>query len=160
MFTQALRKELREICLKEGAILQCGDTLICNPPLMEVSDRNNIEILNLGETQGYRISKKKAQISKQQVKYMGNIIKPGSRQLFPDRKQTILSLGTPRIKRHLWASQVVLVVRNPPARAGDIRDLCSIPDLRRSPGGGHGNPLQCSCLEHLMDRGHWRATVH
>ena len=127
---------------------------------MEVSDQNIIEILNLGETQGYRIFKKKAQISKQQVKYMGYIINPGSRQLFPNRKQTILSLGTPRIKRHLWASQVVLVVRNPPARAGDIRDLCSIPGLGRSPGGGHGNPLQCSCLEHPMDRGLWRATVH
>ena len=39
-------------------------------------------------------------------------------------------------------------------------DLGSIPGLRRSPGGGHGNPLQYSCLENPMDRGAWQATVH
>ena len=39
------------------------------------------------------------------------------------------------------------MVKNPPANAGDIRDLGSIPGLGRSPGGGHGNPLQCFCLE-------------
>ena len=43
-------------------------------------------------------------------------------------------------------SQVVLVVKNPIARAGDITDMGSIPGLRRSPGAGHGNPLQYSCL--------------
>ena len=37
--------------------------------------------------------------------------------------------------------------------AGDVGDRCSIPGLGRSPGGGHGNPLQCSCLENSMDRG-------
>ena len=45
------------------------------------------------------------------------------------------------------ASQVALVVKNPPANAGDIRDVGSIPESRRPPGGGHGNPLQYSCLE-------------
>ena len=54
------------------------------------------------------------------------------------------------------ASQVALVVKNPPANAGDIRDM----GLGRSPGGGLGNPLQYSCLENPMDRGAWRATVH
>ena len=58
------------------------------------------------------------------------------------------------------ASQVALVVKNPPARAGDIRDTGSIPGLERAPGGGHGNPLPYSCLENLMDRGAWRAIVH
>ena len=58
------------------------------------------------------------------------------------------------------ASQVVLVVKNPPANAGDIRELGSIPGSGRSPGGGHRNPLQCSCLENPMDRGAWRATAH
>ena len=42
----------------------------------------------------------------------------------------------------------------------NVGDLVSIPGLGRSPGGGHGNPLQYSCLENLMDRGAWRATVH
>ena len=51
------------------------------------------------------------------------------------------------------ASQVVLVVKNPPANAGDVRDVGSIPGWGRSPGEGHGNPLQYSCLENPMDRG-------
>jgi len=49
--------------------------------------------------------------------------------------------------------QVVLVVKNLPANARDIRDTISIPGLGRSPGGGHGKPLQYSCLESTMDRG-------
>ena len=52
-------------------------------------------------------------------------------------------------------SQVVLVVKNPPANAGDIRDAGSIPGLGRFPGEGHGNPLQYSCLENYMDRRAW-----
>ena len=58
------------------------------------------------------------------------------------------------------ASQVALVVKNPPANAADIRDMVSIPGLGGSPGGGHGKPLQYSCLENPMDRGAWKATVH
>ena len=56
-------------------------------------------------------------------------------------------------------SQVVLVVKNPPANVGDIKDEGSVTGLGRLPGGGHGNPLQCSCLETPMDRGTWQATV-
>ena len=54
---------------------------------------------------------------------------------------------------YIRASQVVLVVKNPPVSVGDIRDAGLIPGSGRSPGGGHGNPLQYSCLENLMDRG-------
>ena len=57
-------------------------------------------------------------------------------------------------------SQVTLVVKNLPADAGDATDPGSIPGLGRSPGGGHGNPLQYSCLEKPKDRGAWWATVH
>jgi len=46
------------------------------------------------------------------------------------------------------------------ANAGDIRAAGSIPGLGRSPGEGHGNPLQYSCLENPMDRGAWWVTVH
>ena len=60
----------------------------------------------------------------------------------------------------LWASQVAPVVKNPPVNAGDTRDLRTIPGSGRSHGGGHGNPIQCSCLEHPMDRGAWRVIVH
>ena len=52
------------------------------------------------------------------------------------------------------------MVKNPPANAGDIRDTGSVPGSGRSPGGGHGNPLQYPCLENPMDRGAWRAAVH
>ena len=55
---------------------------------------------------------------------------------------------------------MVLVVKNQPANAGDIRDMGSIPGLGRSPGGGHGNPFQYSCLENPMDRGRQRNIVH
>ena len=58
----------------------------------------------------------------------------------------------------LRASQVVLVVKNPSANAGDIRDMSLIPGLGRAPGGG-GNSLQYACLENPMDRGARQATV-
>ena len=51
------------------------------------------------------------------------------------------------------------MVKNSPAKAGDIRDAGSIPGSGRSPGGRHGNPLQYSCLENPIDRGAWWATV-
>ena len=51
------------------------------------------------------------------------------------------------------------MVKNPSAKAGDIRDANSIPRSGRSPGGGHGNLLQYSCLENPIDRGAWWATV-
>ena len=70
------------------------------------------------------------------------------------RKQICLTL-----MQREGASQMVLVGKNPPANAGDIRDVGSIPGSGRSPGGGHGNPLQYSCLENPMDRGAWWAAV-
>ena len=53
-----------------------------------------------------------------------------------------------------------MIYPNPPANAGDIRGVGSIPGLGKSPGGENGNPLQYSCLENPMDRGAWQATVH
>jgi len=58
------------------------------------------------------------------------------------------------------ASQVALVVKNPSANSGDIRDVGSIPGSGRFPGTGHGDPLQYSCLENPVDRGVWQVTVH
>ena len=51
------------------------------------------------------------------------------------------------------------MVKSLPASAGDIRDVCSIPGVGRSPGAGNGHPLQYSCLENPVDRGVWRAEV-
>ena len=58
----------------------------------------------------------------------------------------------------MGASQVALPVKNPPADGGEVRETGLIPGLARSPGGGHGNPLQYSCPENPMDRGAWQAT--
>ena len=58
-----------------------------------------------------------------------------------------------------WASQVVLVVKNLPENAGDIRDMSLISGSGRYPGGEHGNPLQYACLGNPMDTGAWWATV-
>ena len=52
------------------------------------------------------------------------------------------------------------MAKDPPANAGDIRDVDLIFGSGRSPGGGHGNPLEYSCLENPMDREAWRLTVH
>ena len=57
-------------------------------------------------------------------------------------------------------SQAALVVKNPPVSARNIRDASSIPGSGRSLGGGHGNPLQYSCLENPVDGRAWWATVH
>ena len=56
--------------------------------------------------------------------------------------------------------KVAQLVKKLPANAGDTRDMSSIPGSGRSPGGGHGNPLQYFCLENSMDRGAWWVTVH
>jgi len=55
---------------------------------------------------------------------------------------------------------VAPVVKNLPASAGDVRDKDSIPGLGRSPGEGHGNPLQYSCLDNLTNKAAWWAAVH
>ena len=90
------------------------------------------------------------------------------RHIFIDSVSGFL-LGTNEIKvnraleltsRPAGASQVALVVKNLPANAGELRDSGSIPGLGRSPGEGHGNPLQCFAWRIPMDRGAWRATVH
>jgi len=61
---------------------------------------------------------------------------------------------------NLYWFRLALVVKNPPANAGDIRDVALIPGSGRSSGGGHGNPLQYSCLEDPTDRGAWCVIVH
>ena len=55
---------------------------------------------------------------------------------------------------------VAIMVKKPPANAGDVRDVDSIPESERSPEKWHGNPFQYSCLENSKDRGAWQTTVH
>ena len=83
------------------------------------------------------------------------------------------SLSFTITERHFWkkkkkerktflgvGAHVVLVAKNLPATAGNIRDSGSIPGLGKLFGGGHGNPLQYYCLENPMDRGAWQTAVH
>ena len=73
-------------------------------------------------------------------------------------KQTEIPRHRKQIYGYPWGkrvSQVVLEVKNLPVNARDIRETGSIPGSGRSPGGGHVNPLQYSCLENPMDRGAW-----
>ena len=60
----------------------------------------------------------------------------------------------------LGLSYMALMVKNTLVNAGDIRHVGLISGWERSPGGGHGNPLQYSCLENPMERGAWQAIVH
>ena len=87
---------------------------------------------------------------------------PLLQQIFPTQE---LNWGLLHCRLILYQLSYQGVVKNPPANAGDVRDAGSIypwvfPESERSPGGGHGNLLQCSCLENPMDRGAWRAMVH
>ena len=87
----------------------------------------------------------------------GNLLEIQNLQALAKMNQ---NLQFSKIHMSYGASQVVLMVKNPPANAGDARDLGSIPGSERVPGGGHGNPLQYSRLENLMDREPWWATVY
>ena len=90
------------------------------------------------------------------------------RELVMDREGWHVAVHGSQRVGHNWtteltplrASQVVLVVKTPPANAGDVRDEGLILGLGRSPGGGHGDPPQYSCLENFMDRGAWWITAH
>ena len=90
------------------------------------------------------------------------IVKEGAINIHPgkgiinDEQQANQKIQVPYVR----ASQVVLVVKNPPFNAGGIRDTGLTPGLGRSPGGENGNPLQYSCLGKPIDREAWQATVH
>ena len=86
------------------------------------------------------------------------------KQTHQRRKQTCgcqgEGVGVMKSELHTGASLVELAVKNPSANAGDVRDVGLIPGSGRSPGRGHGNPLEYSCLENPMDRGAWRVRLH
>ena len=78
-----------------------------------------------------------------------------------NKKKTSLNVGKVISKILLFNDAwEALVVKKPPANAGDTRDVGLIPGLGRSPGGGSDTPLQYSSLGNIMDRGAWQATVH
>ena len=81
----------------------------------------------------------------------------------PSGLQSMSSQRAEQLSTHTYintGSPGGTVVKNPPANAGDARDMGSIPGLRGSLGVENGNPLQYSCLEIFMDTGAWFAIVH
>ena len=70
----------------------------------------------------------------------------------------VSGIGSFRMRNMMFAG-MALVVKNHPAKAGDVRDVGLILGTGRPPGARHGNPVQYSCLENSMDRGAWWATV-
>ena len=79
--------------------------------------------------------------------------------LIAARSQSLTGNQNPAVSHcSLKPAEIIFSVK--PSNAGDVRDTGSVPGLERSPGGGHDNPLQYSCLENPMARGAWQATVH
>ena len=94
--------------------------------------------------------------------YLFNFKKPllsGSLNILSPVSLWVLGTVLSSVYVPLGASQVALVVKNPPANAGDAKDVGLIPGWGRSPGGGNGNLVQDSCLGNPIDRGAWRATA-
>ena len=89
----------------------------------------------------------------------GRVLLNSEHKLLPLSKLLSLIQSWDCIKHYIGASQVVLLVENSPASAGDIRDIGLIPGSGRSPGIGNGTSLQYSCLENSMYRGASQATV-
>ena len=85
-----------------------------------------------------------------------------SRQFFPPLLSLEIDLWSSGMRGGMVneASQVALLVKNPPSNAGGIGDSGSISGSGRSPGEGNSNPLQYSCLENPIDREAWQVTVH
>ena len=84
---------------------------------------------------------------------------PATKHVKPLSRLNNHSKGICHLSPQMMASQVVLVVKNLLANAGNVRDTGSIPGSGRSHGGEHGSPRQYSCLENPMDRGAWWTTV-
>ena len=118
----------------ETAPKQVGKATLWNPPLWGLQRRGAV--------------------NKKHMNHPGSKQSPQEKSFGPTLDRESLCLFQSYIRK--GPSQVVLVVKNPPPNAGDAR---SIPGLGRSPGDGHGNPLQYSCLKNPMGRRAWQATV-
>lgn len=101
LFARVLEKDLRDLQLQGGAILQYVDDILICSPSKKASDQNTIQTLNFLAERGYRVSKKKAQITKQKVNYLGYILTSGCRQLSQERIKAITELTPPATKQQL-----------------------------------------------------------
>ena len=85
---------------------------------------------------------------------------PWTARIFKGRNEELIAVNHLERGQSFGASQVAIVVKNPPANAGDAREMVSIPRSRRSPGVGNGTPLQYSCQENSVGRRAWWVTIH
>lgn len=104
MFGEMLARDLRNLILDDGLLLQYVDELLIASPLYDKCRQNTIRTLNYLATCRYKVAQKKAQVCKQQVTYLGFVLPQGQRSLLPDRKQVIAGLGTPKTRRQLRVS--------------------------------------------------------
>ena len=100
LFARVLEKDLRELQLQGGAILQYIDDILIHSTTKEASEQNTTQTLNFLAERGYQVSKK-AQITKQKVNYLGYILTPGFRQLSQERIKAITKLTPPATKQQL-----------------------------------------------------------
>ena len=96
-----LARDLRNLILDEGLLLQYVDDLLITSPTYDKCLQNTIRTLNYLPNRGYKFSQKKAQVCKQQVTYLGFVLSQGQRGLFPDRKRAMAGLRTPKTHRLL-----------------------------------------------------------
>ena len=101
LFGETLSRDLRDLILDEGLLLQYVDDLHIVSPTYDKCLQNTIRTLNYLANCGYKVSQKKAQICKQQVTYLGFVLSQGQQDLLPDRKQEIAGLGAPKTQRQL-----------------------------------------------------------
>ena len=101
LFGNMLAKELRELSLEKGNLLQYVDDLLISSETKQDSDQNTDRVLNFLAKRGYKISPTKAQISQQQVQYLGFVLSPGAQAMAIDPKTAICELPSPTTKRQL-----------------------------------------------------------
>lgn len=100
-FGNTLARELRELSLEKGTLLQYVDDLLISSETEQDSDQNTIRVLNFLAERRYKVSPTKAQISQQWVQYLGFVLTPGAQALAIDQKTAISALPSPTAKRQL-----------------------------------------------------------
>jgi hypothetical protein len=101
LFSRALGKDLRDLQIKEGGLLKYVDALLNCSWTQDIYNANTILVLNFLADREYKISKNKAQISLQEVCYLGYILTHGAQSLFAERKEAICTLGIPLTNHQL-----------------------------------------------------------
>ena len=101
IFVEAFLKDLKDLQLNEGILLQYVGNILIASKTKEASDQNTVRTLNFLADRGYKVSKEKVQISQPTVKYLGVELSKGQRNLLPDRREAIAGVNVPTTKKQL-----------------------------------------------------------